>query len=656
MLIGLFKNGLKKFLLLSVIGFCFSCSRQSADHSPIVQSIGDSIPFYFNFSTDEEFPIEDRYRAINRLYSYLRKNERDTIYGHVLYQKNVLHLSLKEYDSLLFYNNELKDYASENGDTFNLARQHYLMGYYFSVIAQDYERAFQNYTSSKSYYEQVKKWNWVGINLLNMGTIQKDFNDYFGSKETLTEALRFLIPENDTIYLAQCYNLLATNHRKLLNYSDAIKNYNQAISMTGIEIDRSVYQNNLAVVYTDNARYEDAIAILKDISQDSVLKQNNRQYARTLDNLAYAQWLSGKEKEAKPFLYALEIRVRHNDKRGQIASHTHLGEFYSKDQPQRAKAHFNTVINLSKDIKIPRAEKDALKFLMQLEPQNVQLRDRYVFLQDSLYEQELKVKTQFANMKYNDEQEKARLLALEKENVEKELQTSRQRSQKIIYLGGFIFAVSVLGLSIYSFRQRTKRLKQKNKTDRLTAIHETEFELSRRLHDDHGGKLNQTMLLVQKDADKSVVLDNLEALYNQTRDFSREINEIDTGPNFKREFFEMLRFRTPSNIKLFITGSKEIVWETVAPLTKIVLYKVLQELMINMGKHSKATLITIVFQETGKLLKVDYADNGVGASEEDLNIKNGLRNTEKRIQAIGGTITFGLGKGDGFKANITIPN
>ncbi len=647
---------MKEILLLVVIGFCFSCSRHSAGHSSNVESVGDSIPLYFNISTDVEFPIEDRYRAINRLYSYLKKNERDTIYGHVLYQKNVLHLSLEEYDSLSFYSDKLKDHARDNGDIFNLARQHYLMGYYFSVIAQDHERAFQNYTSSKNYYEQIKKWNWVGINLLNMGTIQKDFNDYFGSKETITEALQFLIPENDTIYLAQCYNLLATNHRKLLNYSDAIKNYNQAISMTGIEIDRLIYKNNLAVTFTDNAQYEDAIAILENISQDSVLKQNQREYARTLDNLAYAQWLSGKVKEAKPFLYALEIRAKHNDKRGQIASDTHLGEFYSEDQPQRAKAHFNTVINLSKGIKMPRAEKDALKFLMQLEPQNVRLRDRYVFLQDSLYEQELKVKTQFANMKYNDEQEKARLLALEKENVEKELQTSRQRNQKIIYLGGFLFAVSVLGLSIYSFRQRTKRLKQKNKTDRLMAIHETESELSRRLHDDHGGKLNQTMLLVQKNADKSAVLDNLEVLYNQTRDFSREINEVDTGPNFKRELWEMLRFRTPSNTKLFITGGKEIIWEDVVPLTKIVLYKVLQELMINMGKHSMATLITISFQKTGKLLKVDYADDGVGASEEDLTVKNGLRNTEKRIQAIGGTITFGLGKGDGFKANITIPN
>ena len=537
MLIGLFKNGLKKFLLLAVIGFCFSCSRQSADHSPIVQNIGDSIPFYLNVSTDAEFSIKDRYRAVNRLYFYLKKKERDTIYGHVLYQKNVLHLSLKEYDSLLFYNDKLENYASENGDVFNLARQHYLMGYYFSVITQDYERAFQNYTSSKSYYEQIKDWNWVGINLLNMGTIQKDFNDYFGSKETLTEALQFLVPENDTVYIAQCYNLLATDHRKLLNYQDAVTYYLKAINTTKSEEDKLIYQNNLAAAYIDDMRYKDAIELLENIAQDSVMIQNKYEYARVLDNLAYAQWLSGKEKMAKPFLDALKIRIENDDKRGQIASYTHLGEFYSKNQPQRAKADLYTVIELSKTIKMLRAEKDALRFLMQLEPKNVQLHNRYVFLQDSLYEQELKVKTQFAKYKYDDKLKQESILRLEKENAEKALEASRQRNQKIIYLGGFLFAISILGLSIYSFGQRTKRLRQKNKADKLKATHETEAELSRRLHDGFGARLNQAMLMVQNDMGKSTLLDTLEGLYDQSRDFSRKSTRWTLGLILKMSFW-----------------------------------------------------------------------------------------------------------------------
>ncbi len=631
---------------------CFSGKEDSLE----AEKRSVEIDFFYRKSQDVSLKLDDRLKAINKAIEISKKHNREVVSARLAYQKNWLHYSLAQYDSLNFFHRLLFiDSSYDGADPYNMAKEYYLMGHYFSEIVHDSEKAFQNYTLSKGYYEQIGDSVWIGRSLLNMGTIQKDFNDFFGSKETLTEAVQFLVAKNDTTYIAQCYNLLATNHRKLLNFYDAERYYLEAISSTNSKEDKLIYKNNMAAAYIDEARYEDAIMLLMGITSDTVLDQNRYEYARVLDNLAYAQWLSGKEKVEEPFLQALEIRRQNNDRRGQIASYTHLGEFFSKKQPQKAQAYFDTVITLSKTIKMPRAEKDALKFLMQLEPANIQLRDRYVFLQDSLYEQELKVKTQFAKYKYDDKLKQESILRLEKENAEKELEASRQRNQKIIYLGGFLFAISVLGLSIYSFRQRTKRLRQKNKADKLVAAHETEAELSRRLHDGFGARLNQAMLMVQNDTDKSTLLDTLEGLYDQSRDFSREINEVDTGPNFKEEFFEMLRFRTPPIARLFITGSKEINWTEITPLTKTVLYKVLQELMINMGKHSKATVIAITFQKVGKILKVDYSDDGIGASIEDLNTKNGLRNTEKRIQALGGTITFDSGKGDGFRANIILP-
>lgn len=631
---------------------CFSGKEDSLE----AEKRSVEIDFFYRKSQDVSLKLDDRLKAINKAIEISKKHNREVVSARLAYQKNWLHYSLAQYDSLNFFHRLLFiDSSYDGADPYNMAKEYYLMGHYFSEIVHDSEKAFQNYTLSKGYYEQIGDSVWIGRSLLNMGTIQKDFNDFFGSKETLTEAVQFLVAKNDTTYIAQCYNLLATNHRKLLNFYDAERYYLEAISSTNSKEDKLIYKNNMAAAYIDEARYEDAIMLLMGITSDTVLDQNRYEYARVLDNLAYAQWLSGKEKVEEPFLQALEIRRQNNDRRGQIASYTHLGEFFSKKQPQKAQAYFDTVITLSKTIKMPRAEKDALKFLMQLEPANIQLRDRYVFLQDSLYEQELKVKTQFAKYKYDDKLKQESILRLEKENAEKELEASRQRNQKIIYLGGFLFAISVLGLSIYSFRQRTKRLRQKNKADKLVAAHETEAELSRRLHDGFGARLNQAMLMVQNDTDKSTLLDTLEGLYDQSRDFSREINEVDTGPNFKEEFFEMLRFRTPPIARLFITGSKEINWTEITPLTKTVLYKVLQELMINMGKHSKATMIAITFQKVGKILKVDYSDDGIGASIEDLNTKNGLRNTEKRIQALGGTITFDSGKGDGFRANIILP-
>ena len=77
--------------------------------------------------------------------------------------------------------------------------------------------------------------------------------------------------------------------------------------------------------------------------------------------------------------------------------------------------------------------------------------------------------------------------------------------------------------------------------------------------------------------------------------------------------------------------------------------------MINLRKHSSAKLVTVKFSEASNSLKIDYEDNGIGASKEALILKNGLRNTEKRIKAIGGTINFESEIGKGFRVLIHIP-
>ena len=130
---------------------------------------------------------------------------------------------------------------------------------------------------------------------------------------------------------------------------------------------------------------------------------------------------------------------------------------------------------------------------------------------------------------------------------------------------------------------------------------------------------------------------------------------MDTGPNFKDFLFGMMG-NYSKNTKLIISGSTDVDWLKISPLSKKTLFKVLQELMINMQKHSNANLVSFAFEQTKKTLKVIYADDGAGASSEELNLKNGLWNTEKRIKAIGGTIIFDSEKGRGFETQIEIPN
>ena len=112
----------------------------------------------------------------------------------------------------------------------------------------------------------------------------------------------------------------------------------------------------------------------------------------------------------------------------------------------------------------------------------------------------------------------------------------------------------------------------------------------------------------------------------------------------------LLSYKTEA-IKAIVKDISKIKWQSLTNEKKMTLYRVLQELMTNMTKHSKASLVALTFGQTGKKMTINYKDNGRGCAL----IKNsGLRNTENRMESIKGTITFESQLNHGFKATLTV--
>lgn len=646
---------MKKTLLLLIYVLLISCTEKQRVFKNTTTSRIDSTLKYFEKSKNVDLPLKTQYELTEKAFKLGSTIPSDTLFLRILYQKNWLHFSLGQYDSLIKYDKVLRRLSEELKNELFLARQNYLMGYYYEAIAQKPDSAFLSYNNSRNYFQRLNDSVWIGKNLLSMGIVQKNQSDFFGSKETLTEALQYLDRGNKND-VASAFSTLGTNHRKLYNYKDAEEFYLKAIALTESEENSVGIKNNLAATYIDNGEFARAAKLLNEIADNSSLKIKSSQYARVLDNLAYATWLSHKSTNKESFLRPLNLRKQANDKRGMLSSYTHLGEYYSQLNPTKAAKYLDSVIQISKLIKAPRAELDALKYKMELFPNRIALRDRYIFLQDSLYKQELKVKTQFAKYKYDDRIKQESILRLEKENAEAELEAEKERNIRYWFFGGTVLLVIVLGIGYYSNRQRVKRLKAQNRADRVEASFATEAALSQRLHDDFGAGLHHLMLMVQSKADPEKILDELDKLYQQSRDFSREINAVDTGVNFKEALYSMLDSHKPEETRLLIVGGKDISWQSLNNVTKITLYKVLRELFINMSKHSQASLVTLNLMHHAKELEIRYSDNGVGIDTSKGFEKNGLLFTEKRMEAIGGTITFESDQDKGFKSVIRIPN
>ena len=147
------------------------------------------------------------------------------------------------------------------------------------------------------------------------------------------------------------------------------------------------------------------------------------------------------------------------------------------------------------------------------------------------------------------------------------------------------------------------------------------------------------------------ILDDLEHVYVKTRDISKENSIIDVHENYSELLKDLLFSYKNDSINIITKNKSNINWDALSDLKKITLFRVLQELMTNMRKHSKATLVALNFNQSGNKITIDYKDNGVGCN---LLKKNGLHNTENRMASINGTITFESKPDNGFKVQIII--
>ncbi|HZJ35432.1 MAG TPA: two-component regulator propeller domain-containing protein [Gillisia sp.] len=207
-------------------------------------------------------------------------------------------------------------------------------------------------------------------------------------------------------------------------------------------------------------------------------------------------------------------------------------------------------------------------------------------------------------------------------------------------------AIFMVVYSIYKFQIRHKK-------EKIREIYNTETRISKVIHDELANDVYNVMSGLEAIA-PAETMDKLEHIYSRTRNISRENMEIDTGPGYLDHLTALLSAICPEDARLIISG-KTISLNDLNPEKKFVVYRVLQEIMVNMKKHSRASLVALVFTEEKKYLKIDYSDSGEGVTRQAIKNGNGLKNVENRIFSVNGKLTFENEKGKGLKIMVLIP-
>jgi signal transduction histidine kinase len=86
-------------------------------------------------------------------------------------------------------------------------------------------------------------------------------------------------------------------------------------------------------------------------------------------------------------------------------------------------------------------------------------------------------------------------------------------------------------------------------------------------------------------------------------------------------------------------------------------FRIFQEILTNVARHSRATRVDIDLTVTGELLKLEVADNGVGIPNSDLNGRKslGLLGMQERALLFGGEVRISGTPGHGTSVSVHIP-
>src|SRR5690606_40601797 len=232
--------------------------------------------------------------------------------------------------------------------------------------------------------------------------------------------------------------------------------------------------------------------------------------------------------------------------------------------------------------------------------------ETYKALSDSVQIARSAAKNQFALIRYEVEKNKADNLRLQKENAETAYKIARQR----IWTGSaFMLAILLVGGGLFWHRRRTQRLALE--TQHRIDAHQ--LKTSKKIHDVVANGIYRVMAEIenQDKIDRDGILDRLENMYEKSRDISYETNgSAEVPQTYHERIAQLLKSFATASTKVIIVGNASDLWAGVDAPVKEEIECILQELMVNMRKHSEATDVVVRFEKEADELRISYHDNG----------------------------------------------
>ena len=662
------QNMIRKLFTLIIIFLCSSCQDDNIDLTENnVLFIKDSIRIHIKRQN-----FQRAYTLTNFIKNDSLKNSYLLEIAYETYKSNDTVVFKKSNEQALRLSRELKD-------TLHIAEAHWNLGSSYSK-REKLDSSYYHYFQAQKYYELINHRNYSAKMLFNMAFIQSRLYDYVGAESKLFQSITISSALGKNLSLYRANSLLGSIYKESEDYDNSILYHNKALNSLEKVKDKSSYRerslSDLGITFHEMGDFNKAITNFeKALTNDSLYGKDPLLYAKLIDNLGYSKLKNKDTIGVKyAFLKALEIRDSLMDYAGIVINKIHLSEYFlSQNDTTIALAYIKDSYKLATETKNNRDILASLMLLSEIDLKNSgdYLND-YVALSDNIDKQERLNKNKFARIRFETD-----------EYIRKAERLSFQKTLLVTFIVSLSF-IFLLAYFLKNQRAKTKQLylenqqrhaneeiyklmlQQQNKLEEGRL--KERYRISEELHDGVLGKIYGARmgigflnLIGDKDDLKKhqEYLEDLQIIEGQIRDISHELkNEILSSNTDYLAMIQVLVFDKSliGNFKYDIIAEETLYWNDSNEGIKVNVYRIIQEALQNIIKHSKATHVTFKFEYNNQVYILVIEDNGVGFNTSIRKSGIGLENIKSRVNGLNGSLTINSNSKSGTIIEIKIPS
>ena len=464
------------------------------------------------------------------------------------------------------------------------------------------------------------------------------------------------------------------------NYQKSLELHTQnLVYRRGIQDTMGIFQslNGVGNAWSELKKYEQSIDAFLEGLELAILMENDKGISTISHNLGATYLMINDFKNANKYLQkAIKIRVETNDRIGMLTTYTSLGKYYYKTKNYKKGIEVLTKAkSLADQSNSPFDYELIYQYLAEL---HYAINDadsayyyqvEYTEMRDSIRKDLVYQQVAEADAKYQVSEKEKELLVSEKDKAKAELRVVEKSRQLWFSFGGALLILLAAGFVFYRTKQQEKsklaqiRIEEQQKG--LAAVIQVQEDERKRIAKDlHDGivqqlsgiKLGLQKVFANKETDETnKIVKILDDSAQELRELShkmmpRSLSELGLAPALEDMLDNSLgHSEIEYQFEHFgITGRfKENI--------EIAIYRIAQELINNVIKHSNAHHVNVQLFKTGKNVMLIVEDDGTGINPAKQKDGIGLMNISSRLDTINGNVNFEPSPESGTLATVKIP-